>query len=154
MEKLWDLSKLDVRERAALRKSIGQPFGTDAGAMIAFFKALCTEPGEKNKDILFKCMCLECLWRPGETKGRSKMLQEILHDMIKAGDVIATRRFFYMLDISSTNNLLYQLEKCVRLIKVRYPRQAVDFQALVRDLLQWGDPDLKKSWINSIFCET
>ncbi|ENO79100.1 type I-E CRISPR-associated protein Cse2/CasB [Thauera sp. 63] len=142
---LEDLNKRDSRVRAVLRRSLA----FDPGAFPAAYPYV--EPFLKDENSHWRRQVhyvVAALWAAHWKMGRTDPAQAIgeaiaryamLHhtsEQLRKGAFSTERRFIALLD-ADADELPYRLRQMVALLK----EQAIDFDALLTDLLRWHAPD-------------
>jgi len=146
---LENINKQDGRVRAMLRRSLA----FDPGAFPAAYPYV--EPFLKDEDGHWRRQVhylVAALWATHWKAGRTGSIQPIgkaaaLHQLASRS-VSTERRFVTLLD-ADADELPYGLRQMVTLLK----EQALDFDALLDDLLRWQSPDkrIQNLWARQFY---
>lgn len=154
---LEDLNERDTRVRAVLRRSLA----FDPGAFPAAYPYV--EPFLKDEDDHWRRQVhylVGALWAAHWKAGRTDPAQPIgealaryasLHhapEQIRAGGSSTERRFVALFD-ADADQLPQRLRQIIALLK----DQAIDFEALLADLLRWNDSGkpVQKRWARQFY---
>lgn len=157
LEWLEDLNKRDSRVRAVLRRSLA----FDPGAFPAAYPYV--EPFLKAEDSHWRRQVhylVGSLWAAHWKIGRTDPAQPIgeaiaryamIHhtpEQLRKGAFSTERRFIALLD-ADAGELPYRLRQMVALLK----DQAIDFDALLANLLRWHAPDkrIQNQWARQFY---
>ena len=149
LEWLEDLNKRDSRVRAVLRRSLA----FDPGAFPAAYPYV--EPFLKDEDSHWRRQVHYLVaalwathWKAARTGTALPIGVVVAQHQLMSGSASTERRFIALLD-ADTDELPYRLRQMVDLLK----DQAIDFGALLADLLRWHAPDkrIQNQWARQFF---
>lgn len=149
LEWLEDLNKRDSRVRAVLRRSLA----FDPGAFPAAYPYV--EPFLKDDDSHWRRQVHYLVaalwathWKAARTGVALPIGQAVAQHQIASGSASTERRFIALLD-ADADELPYRLRQMVALLK----DQAIDFDALLANLLRWHAPDkrIQNQWARQFY---
>ena len=149
LDRLDEINKRDARVRAVLRRSLA----FDPGAFPAAYPYI--EPFLKEEDSPWRRRVhylVAALWASHWKAGRDGVSQPIgkaaARHQLATGSASTERRFIALLD-ADADELPYRLRQMVALLK----DQAIDFSALLADLLRWQSPDkrIQNQWARQFY---
>lgn len=146
---LEDLNNRDSRVRAVLRRSLA----FDPGAFPAAYPYV--EPFLKDEDSHWRRQVhylVAALWATHWKAARTGIAlpigEAVAQHQLLSGSASTERRFIALLD-ADADELPYRLRQMVALLK----DQAIDFDALLADLLRWHAPDkrIQNQWARQFY---
>ncbi len=150
------LRSLGTGERAALRREAGKMLRqADGRAIAAFYHCLPSEADPRQEDRWFAAACLSCLWDADAPEG--KPFEQIVAALIRAGALSDSIRHRVELlldtDWDADGYMLTKLTRLIKLIRQKSDRAAVDFEALLTDLLFWNSErqTVQRKWAKEIY---
>ena len=154
MSELWQLDRLSVGERAALKRAAGT-LAFDAPALRAFYKAdnCHDQHWEKQR---YTAMCMACLWREQDMTPQLKM-EDCLRRMCWKDNELQNamaRRVEAILEMrwGDDDYLIGKLLNLVRMMKANGEFRP-DFQELAKDLKHWNyeGQKVQRKWLRTIY---
>lgn len=148
------LAKLNVGDRARLRRAGGRPLGEVSDALPVFYRVLPPMVSELQEETYF---LLATLYPRGSSGGSGDLGLALRRAAIQARqdgqDKGIDSRMRYLLDADETQ-LGFRLRQAVHLITSR--GVSIDWPQLLRDLLYWDHPDrfVQKRWARSYYGES
>lgn len=146
---LEDLNKRDSRLRAVLRRSLAfDPCAFPAAYPYVepFLKA---EDSHWRRQVHYLVAALWAThWKSGRTGAPLTIGKAVAQHQLVSGSASTERRFIALLD-ADADELPYRLRQMVALLK----DQAIDFDALLVDLLRWHAPDkrVQNQWARQFY---
>lgn len=150
------LNRLGTGERAALRREAGNMLqNADGTALTVFYRCLPPAVDNWQEGKWFAVACLCCLWDAGETAGEP--LEQVIAALLRSGDLSdsTAHRVQILLDTKwdADGYMLTKLGRLVKLIRQKSDRKAIDFSALLDDLIRWNSDSqiVQRKWARTIF---
>lgn len=153
------LNALDNGDRAALRRAAGSMLrDADGKAITAFYRCLPFGVAREQEERWFAVAALRCIWDAGEDSGRP--VEQVISSLIRDGELSdsAAHRAEILLDTvwDSDGYMLTKLTRFLKLIRQKSDRCAIDFSALLDDLIYWNaeNQSVQRKWAREIFTNT
>ena len=152
------LNERSAGERAALRRAAGTLLrDADSAAITAFYRCLPPVVDQAQEGKWFAVACLSCLWDAGEESG--KPLEQII-SVLMGSDKLSkstAHRVETLLDTKwdADGFMLTKLTRLIKLIRQKSDRAAVDFAALLDDLIRWNydSQTVQRKWARAVFAQ-
>lgn len=152
------LNERSTGERAALRRAAGTLLrDADSAAMTAFYRCLPPVVDQTQEGKWFAIACLRCLWDAGEECG--KPFEQILSELMRRGELSdsTAHRVETLLDTKwdADGFMLTKLTRLIKQIRQKSDRAAVDFDALLDDLIRWNydSQTVQRKWARAVFAQ-
>lgn len=153
------LNALDNGERAALRRAAGTTLrDADGKAVTAFYRCLPFGVPVEQEERWFAAAALRCIWDAGEENGLPA--EKVISGLIAGGELSdsSLHRVEILLDTAwdSDGYMLTKLTRFLKLIRQKSDRSAIDFSALLDDLIYWNAENqfVQRKWAREIFANT
>lgn len=153
---LLRLKELGNGERAALKRAAGIMLtDADGKAVAAFYRCLPYGTPQWQEDRWFAVACLRCLWDADAEGGEP--FEQIIGQMIRDEKLSDStlHRAEVLLDTpwDEDGYMLTKLTRLVKLVRQKSDRAAVDFFAMLEDLIYWNaeNQSIQRKWARSIF---
>ena len=153
----WDLSRISVGERSALKRNAGVMMNAaGADAIEGFYRALSARCVLYLEKPWFAAMCMQCLWRE-EDHPRIRSFPEMLRSIYQNPEATESTRkkCTGFIDISWGDDgfLLGKICSLVRSMRANDLSVMPDFEELADDLSHWNSADryIQRKWL-SIIC--
>lgn len=153
---LLKIKVLGNGDRAALKRSSGIMLAeADGKAVAAFYRCLPAGTPQWQEDRWFAVACLRCLWDVDAESGEP--IEKIIGRMIRDEKLSDStqHRAEVLLDTAWDEDgyMLTKLARLVKLVRQKSDRAAVDFSAMLEDLIYWNaeNQSIQRKWARSIF---
>lgn len=150
------LKGLGNGDRAALKRSSGIMLAeADGKAVAAFYRCLPAGTPQWQEDRWFAVACLRCLWDADMEGGEPA--EQIIGRLIREEKLSDStlHRAEVLLDTAWDEDgyMLTKLARLVKLVRQKSDRAAVDFSAMLEDLIYWNaeNQSIQRKWARSIF---
>ena len=150
------LKMLGNGDRAALKRAAGIMLSdADGKAVAAFYRCLPYGTPQRKEDRWFAVACLRCLWDADMEGGEP--FEQIIGRLIREEKLSDStlHRAEVLLDTAWDEDgyMLTKLTRMVKLIRQKSDRTAVDFSAMLDDLIRWNNENqhVQRKWARAIF---
>lgn len=135
LEWLEDSNRRDTKVRAVLRRSLAFDPGTFPSAFPYVERFLKDEDSHWRRQVYYLVAALWAAhWKEGRSGPAVSLGKAAAFHQLASGSASTERRFINLLD-SDFEQLSHHLRQMLALLK----EQAIDFDALLKDLLRWQD---------------
>ncbi|MCM2329956.1 MAG: type I-E CRISPR-associated protein Cse2/CasB [Pseudomonas sagittaria] len=146
---LEDLNERDSRVRAVLRRSLAFDTGAFPAAYLYVEPFLKDEDSHWRRQVHYLVGALWAThWKAVRTGTALPIGKAVAQHQMASGSASTERRFIALLD-ADADELPYRLRQMVALLK----DQAIDFDALLADLLRWHAPNkrIQNLWARQFY---
>lgn len=153
---LLRLKYLGNGDWAALRRAAGTTLAeADGRAAAAFYRCLPYDVPQWQENRWFAVACLRCLWDADIEGGEP--FEKIVGQMVREEKLSdsTSHRMDVLLDTvwDDDGYMMTKLNRIVKLVRQKSDRAAVDFAALLEDLIYWNaeNQSVQRKWARSIY---
>ena len=150
------LKDLGNGDRAALKRATGTTLAeADGKAVAVFYRCMPYGVPQWQESRWFALACLYCLWDADMECG--ELFEKSIGRMIRNDELSDSigHRLEVLLDTAWDDDgyMQMKLTRIVKLIRQKSDRSAIDFAALLEDLIYWNaeNQSVQRKWARSIF---